>query len=102
MFSTDCAQAVDARALCHDQLDWRRALAKERTPFYTSGRMELSHTKTAQEVLDHFGVDTEVGLTEERATKELKKYGPNGKATVAPQMCVLVCVCVSLLVCMYR
>lgn len=64
--------------------------------------MELSHTKTAQEVLDHFGVDTEVGLTEERATKELKKYGPNGKATVAPQMCVLVCVCVSLLVCMYR
>ena len=42
-------------------------------------KMELAHTNTTQEVLDHFGVDTEVGLDEERAAKDLLKYGPNGE-----------------------
>ena len=44
--------------------------------------MELAHTRKTQEVLDHFGVDTEVGLDEERAKKDLAKYGLNGEATV--------------------
>lgn len=39
--------------------------------------MELAHTRETQDVLDHFGVDTEVGLDEERAKKDLAKYGLN-------------------------
>lgn len=57
--------------------------------------MELAHTRETQDVLDHFGVDTEVGLDEERAKKDLVKYGLNGKATVTHQtyVCMWVCFC---------
>ncbi len=57
--------------------------------------MELAHTRETQDVLDHFGVDTEVGLDEERAKKDLAKYGLNGKATVTHQ--TYVCTYISLL-----
>ena len=58
----------------------RTRFGKERTSILYR-KMELAHTNTTQEVLDYFGVDTEVGLDEERATKELVKYGPNGETT---------------------
>ena len=56
-------------------------MARERTSILYP-KMELAHTRKTQEVLDHFGVDTEVGLDEERAIKDLAKYGLNGEATV--------------------
>ena len=40
--------------------------------------MELSHTKTSQEVLDFFNTDKERGLTLDQVKKSQDKYGPNG------------------------
>lgn len=42
--------------------------------------MDLSYTKTTEEVLGYFGVDENVGLNEEQVKKNLEKYGPNGKS----------------------
>nr|XP_022343181.1 calcium-transporting ATPase sarcoplasmic/endoplasmic reticulum type-like isoform X5 [Crassostrea virginica] len=39
--------------------------------------MEDAHTRTVEEVLEHFKVDEESGLTDEQAKKGLEKYGPN-------------------------
>lgn len=41
--------------------------------------MEDAHTRTVEEVLEHFKVDEESGLTDEQAKKGLEKYGPNGE-----------------------
>jgi hypothetical protein len=41
--------------------------------------MELSYTKTADEVLDFFRVREEVGLSGEEVVKLRKKYGHNGE-----------------------
>ena len=43
--------------------------------------MELSHTKTADEVLEFFRVREEVGLSGEEVEKQRKKYGHNGECT---------------------
>ncbi|XP_013421498.1 calcium-transporting ATPase sarcoplasmic/endoplasmic reticulum type isoform X1 [Lingula anatina] len=39
--------------------------------------MEAAHTKTTEEVLKYFGVDEEVGLTDEQIRRAKEKYGPN-------------------------
>jgi len=39
--------------------------------------MENGHTKTCEEVLLHFNVDEEVGLSEDQVRRQLEKYGPN-------------------------
>lgn len=41
--------------------------------------MDQSFTKTTEEVLAYFGVDENVGLTEEQVKKNFEKYGPNGE-----------------------
>lgn len=41
--------------------------------------MENAHTKSATEVLDHFGVNENTGLTLEQVKVHLEKYGPNGE-----------------------
>lgn len=41
--------------------------------------MDLAHTKTADESCAFFGVDPNVGLTDDQIKKNLEKYGPNGK-----------------------
>lgn len=40
--------------------------------------MEDAHTKTAEEVTHYFGVDGNVGLTEQQVLDNRAKYGPNG------------------------
>lgn len=42
-------------------------------------KMELSYSKTAEEVLDFFRVREEVGLSGEEVAKLRKKYGHNGE-----------------------
>uniref|UniRef100_A0A3B3HZ85 Cation-transporting P-type ATPase N-terminal domain-containing protein n=1 Tax=Oryzias latipes TaxID=8090 RepID=A0A3B3HZ85_ORYLA len=39
--------------------------------------MENAHTKSATEVLDHFGVNENTGLTQEQVKVNLEKYGLN-------------------------
>lgn len=39
--------------------------------------MDLAHTKTADESCAFFGVDPNVGLTDDQIKKNLEKYGPN-------------------------
>lgn len=41
--------------------------------------MENAHTKSATEVLDHFGVNENTGLTLEQVKVHFEKYGPNGE-----------------------
>lgn len=41
--------------------------------------MDLAHAKTADEACGFFGVDSNVGLTDDQIKKNLEKYGPNGK-----------------------
>lgn len=41
--------------------------------------MEDAHTRTVEEVLEHFKVDEESGITDEQVKKGLEKYGPNGE-----------------------
>uniref|UniRef100_A0A3P9IPV3 Cation-transporting P-type ATPase N-terminal domain-containing protein n=1 Tax=Oryzias latipes TaxID=8090 RepID=A0A3P9IPV3_ORYLA len=41
--------------------------------------MENAHTKSATEVLDHFGVNENTGLTQEQVKVNLEKYGLNGE-----------------------
>uniref|UniRef100_A0A0L8FW28 Cation-transporting P-type ATPase N-terminal domain-containing protein n=1 Tax=Octopus bimaculoides TaxID=37653 RepID=A0A0L8FW28_OCTBM len=40
--------------------------------------MDLAHAKTAEEACGFFGVDSNVGLTDDQIKKNLEKYGPNG------------------------
>lgn len=40
--------------------------------------MDLAHTKSWQEVVDHFGTDVERGLSDDLVKKYQDKYGPNG------------------------
>nr|ABS19815.1 sarco/endoplasmic reticulum calcium ATPase isoform A [Pinctada fucata] len=39
--------------------------------------MENAHTKSTEEVTEHFNVDEESGLTDDQVKKALDKYGPN-------------------------
>jgi Ca2+ transporting ATPase len=39
--------------------------------------MELFHTLEANEIVSHFKVDPDIGLSDETIDKNLKKYGPN-------------------------
>ncbi|GAB1608058.1 sarcoplasmic/endoplasmic reticulum calcium ATPase 1 [Argonauta hians] len=39
--------------------------------------MDLAHAKTADEACSFFGVDSNVGLTDDQIKKNLEKYGPN-------------------------
>lgn len=41
--------------------------------------MEDGHSKTVDEVLSHFRVDPDRGLTIDQVKEYQKKYGPNGK-----------------------
>lgn len=41
--------------------------------------MENAHIKSATEVLDHFGVNENTGLTLEQVKVHFEKYGPNGE-----------------------
>lgn len=41
--------------------------------------MENAHTKSAAEVLHHFGVNENTGLTQEQVKVGLERYGPNGE-----------------------
>ena len=41
--------------------------------------MDQAHTKPVEEILAHFSVDENVGLTDDQIKKSLDKYGPNGK-----------------------
>jgi len=41
--------------------------------------MDQAFSKTTEEVTAFFGVDENVGLTEEQVKKNLEKYGPNGE-----------------------
>ena len=43
--------------------------------------MENAHTYTTDEVLKHFKVDVNKGLTEKQIAESYQKYGPNGKFT---------------------
>jgi len=40
--------------------------------------MEDAHTKSTEEILAHFLVDEENGLSDEQIAKAQEKYGPNG------------------------
>lgn len=40
--------------------------------------MEDAHAKSAVEVLQYFGVDSDVGLTEKQILQNREKYGFNG------------------------
>lgn len=41
--------------------------------------MENAHTKSVTEVLDHFGVNENIGLPLEQVKVHFEKYGPNGE-----------------------
>ena len=44
-----------------------------------SADMELSHTRTVEEVFQHFDVKENIGLSEAQVVKAREKYGLNGK-----------------------
>lgn len=44
-----------------------------------SARMENAHTKESGDVLAHFGVTEDTGLSPEQVKKNLSKYGYNGE-----------------------
>lgn len=44
-----------------------------------SARMENAHTKESGDVLGHFGVTEDTGLSPEQVKKNLSKYGFNGE-----------------------
>lgn len=44
-----------------------------------SARMENAHTKESGDVLAHFGVTEDTGLSPEQVKKNLSKYGFNGE-----------------------
>lgn len=52
--------------------------------------MEDAHTRTVEEVLEHFKVDEESGITDEQVKKGLEKYGPNGEKSYFSR-----CVCLN-------
>ncbi|XP_038158014.1 sarcoplasmic/endoplasmic reticulum calcium ATPase 1-like [Cyprinodon tularosa] len=39
--------------------------------------MDNAHTKSASEVLEHFGVNENTGLTPDQVKVNLERYGPN-------------------------
>lgn len=41
--------------------------------------MEDAFSKTSEEILKHFGVSENLGLSQEEVKKNRLKYGPNGK-----------------------
>ena len=40
--------------------------------------MELAHTKSVEQVYEHFGVDESKGLSLDEVRLSQEKYGPNG------------------------
>ena len=40
--------------------------------------MEAPWTKTSEEILQHYGVDPQRGLTSDQASKHAELYGKNG------------------------
>lgn len=51
--------------------------------------MENAHDKSSSEVLKHFDVNENNGLTPEQVRNNLEKYGPNGELHAA--LCLFVC-----------
>lgn len=43
--------------------------------------MENGHSKSVDEVLNHFGTDLDRGLSSDQVKSNQLKYGPNGKLT---------------------
>lgn len=41
--------------------------------------MEDAHTRTVEEVFEHFKVDEDSGLSDDQTKRGLEKYGPNGE-----------------------
>ena len=41
-------------------------------------QMDLAHTRSVEEVLEHFSVDESIGLTLDEVKLNQEKYGPNG------------------------
>lgn len=41
--------------------------------------MEDAYAKSKEEVLKHFGVSENLGLSQEQFRRNQKKYGPNGR-----------------------
>lgn len=44
--------------------------------------MDLAHTRTREEVLQHFDVKEGIGLSPHVVTQRIAKYGYNGRSTV--------------------
>lgn len=41
--------------------------------------MDNAYTKTTDEVCQYFGVDENIGLTDDQVKRNTEKYGPNGE-----------------------
>lgn len=48
--------------------------------------MENAHTKSTSEVLKHFDVNENNGLTPEQVKTNVEKYGPNGEFNLPPAL----------------
>lgn len=60
--------------------------------------MDLAHTRTREEVLQHFDVKEGIGLSPHVVTQRIAKYGYNGRSTVcdAAMQSVASCVIIKL------
>ena len=79
-------------------------LAGVKTNKPADGDMELPHTKSVEEVLDHFSVKETEGLSPDEVARQRQKFGPNGEivlrsrgaaATEVVVVCDVVCMGVS-------
>ena len=52
-----------------------------------SATMELSHTRTTDEVFQYFDVNEDVGLTDSQVLKARQTYGLNGELTNESKGC---------------
>ena len=59
-------------------------------------KVDLSHTRTVEEILEEYKVSEDEGLTEDRVLEQRNKYGYNGKfitSTVEGCFCRMQDVC---------
>ncbi|TSY98078.1 Sarcoplasmic/endoplasmic reticulum calcium ATPase 1 [Bagarius yarrelli] len=56
------------------------SVSRKSPSFTQRSEMEDAHTKSASEVLKHFDVNENTGLTTDQVKLSLEKYGPNGKS----------------------